>query len=77
MQDSIDPKKEIKQGAAYLSLSAIPLISLPVAAVDIANFNAFDDSTFLGELDFLDWLKTKIKTIQIIRIKRTIERLNR
>jgi len=47
-------------GAALSFLSAIPLIGLPVAAVDIArDFNAFDDdSTFLGKLDFLDWLKT-------------------
>ena len=49
-----------KTGAALSFLSAIPLIGLPVAAVDIArDFNAFDDdSTFLGKLDFLDWLKT-------------------
>ena len=47
-------------GAALSFLSAIPIIGLPVAAVDIArDFNAFDDdSTFLGKLDFLDWLKT-------------------
>ena len=49
-----------KTGAALSFLSAIPLIGLPVAAVDIArDFNAFDDdSTFLGKLDFLDLLKT-------------------
>ena len=53
-------KKGDKTGAALSFLSAIPLIGLPVAAVDIArDFNAFDDdSTFLGKLDFLDWLKT-------------------
>ena len=53
-------KKGDNTGAALSFLSAIPLIGLPVAAVDIArDFNAFDDdSTFLGKLDFLDWLKT-------------------
>ena len=53
-------KEGDKTGAALSFLSAIPLIGLPVAAVDIArDFNAFDDdSTFLGKLDFLDWLKT-------------------
>ena len=53
-------KKGDKTGAALSFLSAIPLIGLPVAAVDIArDFNAFDDdSTFLGKLDFLDLLKT-------------------
>ena len=49
-----------KTGAALSFLSAIPIIGLPVALVDIArDFNAFDDdSTFLGKLDFLDLLKT-------------------
>ena len=49
-------KEGDKTGAALSFLSAIPLIGLPVAAVDIArDFNAFDDdSTFLGKLDFLD-----------------------
>ena len=53
-------KKGDNTGAALSFLSAIPIIGLPVAAVDIArDFNALDDdSTFLGKLDFLDWLKT-------------------
>ena len=53
-------KKGDKTGAALSFLSAVPFIGFPVAAVDIArDLNAFDDdSTFLGKLDFLDWLKT-------------------
>ena len=53
-------KKGDKTGAALSFLSAVPIIGLPVAAVDIArDLNAFDDdSTFLGKLDFRDWLKT-------------------
>ena len=54
-------KKGDVTGGVLSTLSAIPILGIPVAAVDIArDFNVFDDdSTFFGKLDFLDVLKSK------------------
>ena len=54
-------KKGDVTGGVLSTLSAIPILGIPVAAVDIArDFNVFDDdSTILGKIDFLNVLKSK------------------
>jgi len=54
-------KKGDVTGGVLSTLSAIPILGMPVAAVDIArDFNVFDDdSTILGKIDFLNVLKSK------------------